>query len=143
MAILRVSATPDFERPDIGHFSAMKSDFALLKSGLSATLVAATRQIIAALPQASTGSLRAQHLGIYLAIIALSEAGEDATTRHISSLLGHQRSHVNRIASNLVEAKVVGRDRVLAAHGRGHQYVYFPVADFDAIRAMQNLPSTK
>lgn len=116
----------------------MSTDYALLRSGLAATLVAATQQIIRALPAEMSGNLKAQHLGVYLTIVAMTERHEDATTRSISGFINLARPHVNSIVNRLCGAQVIARKQVLSPHGSGRQFVYYPIADFQAVRAAQS-----
>lgn len=94
----------------------------------------AIQAIMRALPTA-TGHMRAQHLGIYAAILALHGTGQPPSTSDIAKMLGMAATHVTRITRVLVEAGLVTREIVNASHGRGHLNVYHPVYKLSEIVA--------
>lgn len=112
----------------------MESDYALLKRGLGAVLVSASRTIAVELPKAMSGSRRAQHLGIYFAVVTLAELDEDATSQAISNHVGLAVSHVNSILKRLVEIHVLDRESLKTDNRRSYKFRYRPKAEFTSIR---------
>jgi hypothetical protein len=124
----------------------MQQEYALSRRRRSGTLAAAAKRILAELPTTMSGSLRAQHLGIYYAILALTEIGEPATANAIADFVKLATSHVNAAAKRLLELGVLERDRIPASHGRSFRYIYRPTADYSTMRqsiAEQDAPTPK
>ena len=115
----------------------MQSDYALLRTGLAAFLASATQRILSELPPDMSGSLRAQHLGIFLAVVSLTELDEVATAATISSFVKLAKTHVGTALKVLVEIGVLDRKKVPPMQGRGFMYVYTPSADLSKLREIR------
>jgi len=68
--------------------------------------------------------MKGNHYATLFAIIALVEAGKDATAKEIADITLMHADSAARIANHLFELGVVERDRIVASHGKGHQYRY-------------------
>jgi purine nucleoside phosphorylase len=101
-----------------------------LISGEQALLTAAVDLIVEGLPPDITGAGRVQHLGVLLCIIALDAAGEPVTAQAVCDFTSMHASHVTKIVNKLMEFGVLDREKILASHGRGHRYRYYPVMNF-------------
>jgi hypothetical protein len=100
-----------------------------IKTITDTRFAAIANRIIHGLPIDMTGNMKAQHLGIYLAILVLNELNQEATTTALSTYTGMATTHTAKIANNLAKLGVVQRTRAHATHGRGHQNLYAPDVD--------------
>ena len=116
----------------------MNSNYGVLRKGLGAMTVLAVSRIVHELPSAMSGSKRTQHLGIYQAVIVLSEVTDQVNSKAVANFCGMAVSHVNAILKRLYELGVL--DRVALKVGRTMKYLYHPAADLEAIRSMK-MPS--
>jgi len=106
----------------------MQDPFVILKA-LRPMLSLVTDTIVSGLPPTTTGHGKAQHLGVYFAILALHEIDIPPTVRNICNVVDMAPTHLVKIANRLYSIGVINRSSIHGSHGKGHQFLYTPVVD--------------
>lgn len=104
-----------------------------LLSGEHPILAAAVDRILSALPPDLSGAGRVQYLGVLLAIILIDAAGRRATVNAVEELTSMHATHVTKLANQLIAFGVLEREKTVASHGMGRQFVYHPVMNLSEI----------
>ncbi|SDR63328.1 hypothetical protein SAMN05519103_08496 [Rhizobiales bacterium GAS113] len=88
---------------------------------------------------AMTPNMKLQHYGLYCAITQITRDLNEPTTSNIAKFSGIHTVLVTKMANNLAKLGLVDREIVRATHGKGHQYLYRPIADVRKIHSLAGI----
>jgi predicted transcriptional regulator len=83
-----------------------------------------------------SGNMKVQHLGIYFVILHLHDHGEKPTASNIAKFTRVASTQITKIANRLLSLGLVQRTALHASHGRGRQYMYYPIIGLDHLAAL-------
>ena len=75
----------------------------------------------------NTKDMHTGHYAALFIIIVLNEVGREATAKAIAGITLMHPDSATRAANELVELGLVRRDEIVASHGKGRRYSYFPL----------------
>lgn len=130
-------AETQFPFKSYGVVKTMQTEYALVRAGLVAVLVAAADRIFAEGNMKYSGAQLMQQLGLYTTIIVMTEHGEEVNAGTLTERTRLHYMTVNKMLKSLYDAKIIGRTQVQTSHGGGRKYIYHPLVD---IRVMAEAP---